>query len=212
MMSPIAKMPGDVGLEFLGVGRDQVLVQVEAPVGDRAELHRQPEERQQVVAFDVDDLAVLLAHRERRRAGRPSPFSPVTWPSTKSILPCGDQFAHRVDRMRRGAERVAAMDQRDPLGDRMQVQHPVERRIAAADDRRRAGRGTAPSCARRRRRFCPRRPRCRGSAASSAGTSRRPPRSMIAFASSSVPASVRTRNFGCFGVAERLERSTISPK
>ncbi len=36
--------------------------------------------------------------------------------------------------MRRGAEFVAAMDERDLLGDRMQVQRPVESRIAAADD------------------------------------------------------------------------------
>ena len=36
--------------------------------------------------------------------------------------------------MRRGAERVAAMDERDPGGDRVKVQDPIQRRIAAADD------------------------------------------------------------------------------
>ena len=58
----------------------------------------------------------------------------VTCPSTKSILPAVDQRAHGVDRMGRGAEGVAAVDQRDAARDGMQVQHPVERGIAAADD------------------------------------------------------------------------------
>ena len=36
--------------------------------------------------------------------------------------------------MGRGAEFVAAMDEGDAAGDRMEVQRPVERRVAAADD------------------------------------------------------------------------------
>ncbi len=44
------------------------------------------------------------------------------------------QRAHRVDRMRRGAEFVATMDEGDAAGDRVEVERPVERRIAAAGD------------------------------------------------------------------------------
>src|SRR5208282_6803566 len=36
--------------------------------------------------------------------------------------------------MRRGAERVTAMDERDPGGDRVKVENPIQRRIAAAHD------------------------------------------------------------------------------
>ena len=45
-----------------------------------------------------------------------------------------DQRPHGVDRMRRGAERVAAMNERDAGGDRVKVEDPVQRRIPAADD------------------------------------------------------------------------------
>ena len=42
--------------------------------------------------------------------------------------------AHRLHRALVGAERVAAMDERDRGGDRLEVDGPVERRVAAADD------------------------------------------------------------------------------
>ena len=50
---------GHRGLELLGVDRDQVVVELEPPVGDRAELHGQAEERQQRVA----GIECLLARR-----------------------------------------------------------------------------------------------------------------------------------------------------
>ena len=46
----------------------------------------------------------------------------------------GDELAHLVDAVGRGAEIVAAMHQRQALGQRLQIERPVERRVAAADD------------------------------------------------------------------------------
>ena len=37
---------GHAGLEFLRIDRDQVLVELQSPIGDRPELHGEPEERQ----------------------------------------------------------------------------------------------------------------------------------------------------------------------
>ena len=53
-------------LELRRIDRDQVLLEIDPPIGDRAELHRQAEERQQPRAGDVglDPLVVL----DRRRS------------------------------------------------------------------------------------------------------------------------------------------------
>src|SRR3954447_14152132 len=62
---------GHVRLEFLGVDRDQVLVEVQAPVGDRPELHGQAEEGQHHVRRDLEGRAVVAAHdRGLERRGR----------------------------------------------------------------------------------------------------------------------------------------------
>ena len=57
-MSPIAKMPGTLVSNVAGVDRDQLVLQLEAPVRDRAELHGEAEERQHGIDLDA---------RERRR-------------------------------------------------------------------------------------------------------------------------------------------------
>ena len=49
-------------------------------------------------------------------------------------LSAGHQRAHLLDAVGRGAEIVAPVQQRHALGDRMQIERPVEREIAAADD------------------------------------------------------------------------------
>ena len=56
-----------------------------------------------------------------------SPCSSVTWPSLKLMSPLLDERQHLLHRGRRGAELGAAMQQRHRLGDRLQVQGPVER-------------------------------------------------------------------------------------
>ena len=86
-MSPIAKMPGVEVSNFSVSTADQVLVQIEPPVRQRAELHGEAEERDQPLAgdaplavgtLDVDRLegavaavqARHLADGEVDRAGR----------------------------------------------------------------------------------------------------------------------------------------------
>ena len=173
-MSPMAKMPGRRGLELLGVGRDQVLVEVQPPIGDRPELHGQPEEGQQRVAGDLEGLAVAVAAECGRQRGAVA-LQPGDLADAQIHRALRDQRAHLLDRMRRGAELVAAVHQRDAPGDRLQVQASSRGRNRR---RRRSGcrgRGSSPSCARRRRRSCPHSSRCRGSAASWAGRSRRRP-------------------------------------
>ena len=49
-------------------------------------------------------------------------------------MPAADQRAHLLDAVGRRAEIVAPVQQRHALCDRMQVERPVERGIAAADD------------------------------------------------------------------------------
>ena len=63
-----------------------------------------------------------------------APSRPVTWPSTKSILPSLDQRHHLVDAVGRGAELVAPVQQREVRGERREIERPVERAVAAADD------------------------------------------------------------------------------
>ena len=63
-----------------------------------------------------------------------SPFNAAIWPMPQIHPPGGDMFAHRFDRMRRGAEFIAPMNQRQMFCDGLKIESPVERRIAAADD------------------------------------------------------------------------------
>ena len=65
---------------------------------------------------------------------RRSPCSAVTWPMSSLIFPVGDERAHLLDRVGRAAELVAPVQQRQAFGDRLEVERPVERRVAAADD------------------------------------------------------------------------------
>ena len=97
-----------------------------AEVGDEAERGDHGLRRAAYGLRAVDGDLDLLDH-----AVPSSPSSAVTWAlvtiSTEDAL-------HLVDGALVGAERVAAVDQGDRLGDRLEVQRPVERAVAAADD------------------------------------------------------------------------------
>ena len=124
---------GRRGLEFLGVGRHEVLVQVQAPVGDGAELHRQTEEGHHALAGDVARRAVVeLDGGGRHFAVLAGDRADLADDQIHFLF--AHEFAHGIDRMRRAAEIVAAMHERDALGNWMQVQRPVERAVAAAHD------------------------------------------------------------------------------
>ena len=159
---------GLAGLELLGVDGDQVLVEVEAPVGDRSELHGEPEERQQRVAGDrasrpsfVLTVTAVELRRPRRRARS-------IWPMRRSILPSATSA--RICSTECGAPRNSSRrcTSVSAAGDRLQVQRPVERASRRRRRSPRPCRGNPPSCARRRTPTCPRRPRCRRAAAASA--------------------------------------------
>jgi hypothetical protein len=76
---------GDAGLELLGVHRDLLAVDAQAPVGDRAELGAEAEEHQQHVqrhhACDAVGAGELQALRRRPA----SSSKPVIWPTTNCI-------------------------------------------------------------------------------------------------------------------------------
>ena len=172
-MSPTAKMPGRARLELLGVGRDR---------GSRAD--SAPSRR----PARASSSARRTAACRRRRCRSISPLSLRTvsaesWPvlaldrrhltEDEIHLAAVDQRPHGVNGMRRGAEGVAAMDQRDPARDRMKVRTPVERRIAAADDNDPTAAEMLHLADGIEDAACSRTRRGRRSAASSAGTTRR---------------------------------------
>ena len=133
-MSPMAKMPGLRGLEFRGVDRDQVLVEVQAPIGDRTELHRQPEERQHARRRDLDLLAVLVLDDGVGEPGPSRPCSPLTWPIASWIFP--SSTSARILLTLSGAARNSSRRWRSvrlfASGCRFSVQSSAE--VAAADD------------------------------------------------------------------------------
>ena len=53
------------GLEFLGVDRDQVLVEIEPEIRDRPELHGEPEEGKQRVGGNLSGRAIHALDRDR---------------------------------------------------------------------------------------------------------------------------------------------------
>ena len=62
-MSPIAKMPGTVVSNFSVSTGIRLPFELQAPIGDRAELHRQPEERQHRVALTASRPSLPLTLR-----------------------------------------------------------------------------------------------------------------------------------------------------
>ena len=59
-MSPMAKMPGSDVSNFAVSTGMRFSLEIEAPVGDRPELHRQAEERQHARRRDLDLVAILV--------------------------------------------------------------------------------------------------------------------------------------------------------
>ena len=121
------------GLELLGVDGQRLLFQRQAPLRDRSELRVQAEEHQQLIGRQrlqravggadvdatqraaIDDQRVRLRLEAAQARGR-------------HLLP------HPRDRGGRGAELVPTMHQREARGPWQQLQRPVERRVAAAED------------------------------------------------------------------------------
>src|SRR6516165_7666874 len=127
------KNPGHAGLEGRCLDRHQVVLKLDSPIGDRAELHGQPEERQHGIAGNLRyRVVVALDDSTGQCAAGTLKRGDLT--DLQIHFPAGDQRTHLLDAVRRGAEIVPPVQQRHALGYRMQVECPVKRRVAATDD------------------------------------------------------------------------------
>ena len=124
---------GDAGLERAGVGRDQLVLHLQPPFGDRAELHGEAEERKHGIELDARFRSVVSLHRHggERAVGA---FERGHLADLEIHVAGRDQRAHLVHAVGRAAEVVAPVHQRETLRNRLQIERPVERRVAAADD------------------------------------------------------------------------------
>src|SRR5688572_4622832 len=118
----------------LGRDRDMVVVEVEAPTGDRPEIHREAEERQQHIGLQLADLAVEGRDIDGAELAVRA-FERMQLVGHHQLdLPLLRQLLHARDRFRRAAELRAAVDDVKFLSDAGKRQGPVERGIAAAGD------------------------------------------------------------------------------
>src|SRR5262245_55363619 len=125
---------GHVGLERAGVDRNELAVlHGDAPVGDRPELHGEPEEGQQRIAGNLEVRAVVaLDDRPLDHTARTLQLRDLA--EHEVDLPLAYERHHLVDAVGRSAELVATMQQREVTRDRREVERPVERAVAATDD------------------------------------------------------------------------------
>jgi hypothetical protein len=130
----LARIPVDVAdrensghrsLEFLGVDRDQVLVEIEAPFGDRPELHGKPEERQHPRAGNFDVAVRSLDGRRFERAA--AAFQGRHLANLKFQLLHLLHGVHLVDAVGSGAKFRPPVNERDALCDGLEIERPVER-------------------------------------------------------------------------------------
>ena len=131
----MAKMPGRLVAVVDGVDGDLVVLQRQAPVGDRAERHREAEERQQHIGLDAPGRAIERGHGDglqlaagafqrrgagRARRGRSCP----PWPAPSSLA--------SLSGAARNLSRRWITETRG--GDLGQRQRPVDGGVAAAGD------------------------------------------------------------------------------
>ena len=126
---------GLVGLAGRRIDGDKLAIELEAPVRDRPELHRQPEKGQQHLGLEPPGLALEARHHHRLERAVVA-FERVQ-------LVGDDDLDHRARRgqglharhaFRGAAELGPTVDHVDLARDLGQREHPVERRIPAAGD------------------------------------------------------------------------------
>ena len=132
-MSPMAKMPGSLVSNAAVSTAIRSFSRLSPQSGDRAQLHLQAIEGEQRVALDAAGTAVpaLDLHGLQPLA---LALEPGDLADDQLHAALGHEVAHLLDRVGSGPELVAAMHQRHRAGDRLQVEHPVERGVAAAGD------------------------------------------------------------------------------
>jgi hypothetical protein len=102
------------------------------PVGDGAERHRQPEERQERIGLDAQGRAVERGRGNGRQLAVGALQRVELVGHDEVDLAGPDQRLELGLALGGGAELVAAMDHRDALGDLGQGQRPVDGGVAAA--------------------------------------------------------------------------------
>ncbi len=133
------------GFEFFGVDGDQVFMQVQAEIGDGTKFHGQAEEGKEGVAFDFlegfvcafdgDGLELPVTTTFIRNGGGGccafELFDLSDFKIDEAFFAQGLHFIHAIGV---GAELVAAVNEGDGFGDGLEVQRPIQRAVAAADD------------------------------------------------------------------------------
>src|SRR6202022_4590352 len=94
---------GDIRLEGSPIDRNEVLVQVQTPTGNRTELHREAEKRDEPLAGDFVRSAARVLEGY---AGEFARFAGQGGNLAKAQIdpPGGDKLPHGLDRKRRGAK------------------------------------------------------------------------------------------------------------
>ncbi len=108
-------------------------MQIESPIGDRSKLHGETEEGHHDLGGLLEGDAVGALHRYRGElAALPVQLRDLT--ELEADIATLDEVEHLLHRGRRRAKLGAAVQQGERLGDGLQIQRPIERGIAAADD------------------------------------------------------------------------------
>ncbi len=145
-------------LELLGIDGDEVLGEVEAPSAIGPSFIVRPKNGS-MVSHDTSNEALSLPRQVTEESRPSAPLSAVTWPMRRSILPSppARASARRCAGRARKSSRRCIRVTRSAMGWRFSVSRARNRRRRRSGS---AGRGTVPSCARRRTRCAPRTARC----------------------------------------------------
>src|SRR5262249_19140658 len=106
-------------LEFCRIHRNEVFMQVDTPLRDRPEFHRQAKEGKHGVARNVVGALVALDGCRRKNAIVALEAGDLSEPELH--FSDADQLAHLPDAVRRCAEIVAPMQERKALGQRLEI-------------------------------------------------------------------------------------------
>src|SRR5579883_2963853 len=120
------KNAGNAGLESGSLDRNQIFLELDAPVRDGSELHGETKERQHRVAGYACDRVVVALHLG---AGQHTALALQRGNLTDLEIKLAgrNETAHLLDTVGGRTNVVTTMQQRHALGDRLQIEGPVER-------------------------------------------------------------------------------------
>src|SRR5690606_17380727 len=115
-----------------GVDGNQPVLERQAPIGNRTELHGQAEEGQQARGRDALGPARTVYRHRRQEPVLAFERRDLTLQKTHAARL--DQIPHAPDAVRSGAEFWPPVDKRNAARGTLEIQCPVECRVAAAGD------------------------------------------------------------------------------